>query len=98
MGKDIANQSIVELIKQGAREEYTNLWRSKLEDIFPDVSKGDSIIANFSPGGGVSFFFNRKILLGRIKDKQFTRLFFDIWLGTKTSDKKLRRNLLGESK
>jgi hypothetical protein len=57
------------------------------------VKKGDRIMAVNLPGEGVRFLFNGKPN-GEILDPQFARLFFAIWLSPKTSEPKMREELL----
>ena len=45
------------------------------------------------PGVGTRFFFNGS-LRGEVADADFTRLFFGIWLSPKTSEPRLREQLL----
>ena len=95
-GKDIAMRSAEEMTKQGAAKEKTiEKWQKKMADIFPDVLEGDWI-DGFRDKKGYSHFFHNKKYIGSVKDKQFTKSFFDIWLGEKTSQPALRRKLLGQ--
>jgi len=45
------------------------------------------------PGQGTRFFLNGS-LRGEVADADFTRLFFGIWLSPKTSEPRLREQLL----
>ena len=46
---------------------------------------------------GHTVFFENGAEIGRIKDSEFSKRFFDIWLHEKTSAPDLRRKLLGMS-
>lgn len=94
-GKDIARQSIVEMTKAGHSNNELQVLEKDLVTIFPDVKKGDSISAHYSPGNGIVFFLNNNIEIGRITNLNFSKKFLDIWLGEKTSAPELRKQLLG---
>ena len=65
-----------------------------LEASFPDVAENDTITAVYQPSGVTTFYHNREET-GTITDKTLSQRFFDIWLGAKTSEPKLRKKLLG---
>ena len=44
---------------------------------------------------GLSRFFHNGNLRGEVRDAEFTRRFFGIWLGESTSEPSLRDSLLG---
>lgn len=94
-GKDIAKQSAKELISIGRSKEEVKNWSEEMNQIFPDVGSGDSILANYKPESGIVFYLNRDKEIGKIKDKTFAKAFMDIWLSEKTSAEDLRKKLLG---
>jgi hypothetical protein len=97
-GKAIAERSITEMKKQGLSDaQKEQAWYQQLAEIIPDVSDGDEIVGQLNENGKAEFFFNGT-LVGEIDDAEFSKRFFDIWLGTKTSEPKLRRALLGKTK
>lgn len=63
-------------------------------EIYPNVKKGDRITAVYTAKKEVELYHNGA-LYGTAKDKEFVIPFFDIWLGEKTSELKLRNKLLG---
>jgi hypothetical protein len=65
-----------------------------LEASFPDVAENDTITAVYQLSGVTTFYHNGEET-GAITDKTLSQRFFDIWLGEKTSEPKLRRRLLG---
>jgi hypothetical protein len=65
-----------------------------LEASFPDVAENDTITAVYQPNGVTTFYHNGEET-GTITDKTLSQRFFDIWLGAKTSEPKLRKKLLG---
>ena len=96
-GKKIADHSAEEMRNQGFNDEVKlATWHAQMRKIFPDVGEGDSITGVFTDDGQ-SIFYKDNIEVGRIKDAEFSRAFFDIWLDEKTSAPDLRRKLLGAS-
>lgn len=96
-GKEIAEQSVKELISAGNSREDVEVWKKKLLEIFPDVKEGDTIRASYHPDNGVIFHLNQSRELGRLADLNFSKKFLDIWLGEKTSAPELRKKLLGKN-
>jgi hypothetical protein len=94
-GEDIANSSIDEIKRQeNISDEKLETWHNQMLEIFPDVKNGSEIVGIATKQGHSVFYFdNEKI--GEIKDRQFTKLFFNIWFGEKTKKPTLKNNLLG---
>jgi hypothetical protein len=97
-GKDIADQSIKELVHAKVDQESITQLKPMLFDIFPDVNEGDTIKATFDPKTGIIFYFNSTKTLGKLTDLKLAKSFLDIWLGEKTNAKDLRHQLLGNKK
>ena len=96
-GKKIADRSVEEIRNQGFDNEVKlATWHTQMRKIFPDVAEGDIITGVFTENGQ-SVFYKDNTEVGRIKDSEFSRAFFDIWLNEKTSAPNLRRKLLGAS-
>ena len=90
----ITNRSIDEMRRlAGATQAQLALWRPLLRAIFPDIKKGDRITGIHRPGVGTEFITNGKAG-GTIRDAEFGRLFFGIWLSAQTSEPRLREALL----
>ncbi|MES9993668.1 MAG: chalcone isomerase family protein [Candidatus Thiodiazotropha sp.] len=66
----------------------------QFEQVFRDVSDGDSIVGLHLPGEGARFYSGSDYL-GRIDDPELAAAFFDIWLSPATSKPELRSGLLG---
>ena len=69
-------------------------WLLSLQDIWPDIKSGDSLtfyVAENKKG----YFYHNQTLLGEINTDGFSDAFLAIWLSEKTSQPKLRRQLLG---
>jgi hypothetical protein len=62
--------------------------------VFPDVRQGDRLVGLQRPGTGASFWINGRFQ-GEVRDVEFARRFFGIWLSPQTSEPAMRRALLG---
>jgi len=94
-GADIATRTIDEIRGQGfADDAKLAAWSARLTALFPDVTDGVSLTAA-RDAQGRTVFYRGAARIGIVDDTDFTRRFFDIWLGEKTSEPKLRRALLG---
>jgi hypothetical protein len=67
-----------------------------LKGIWPDITSGDKLAMLVENKRSI-FYFN-EVAIGQIKEKEFSKLFLDIWLSPETSQKELRNHLLGEIK
>ena len=93
-GKDTAERSIKEMRRAATiSEEQASAWMADMLRVIPDIKKGDRIMGINKPGVGAQFLVNGKAS-GEIRDPEFARLFFGIWLSPKTSEPKLRDVLL----
>lgn len=68
----------------------------KLKSIWPNISAGDSLVLLVKKD--ISIFYFNNVQIGVIHEKEFSKLFLDIWLSPKTSQAKLREKLLGGNK
>lgn len=95
---DIVDRSIDEIQSQKPEIAKNTLaqWKRQLSQIIPDVSKGSTITGVRTSEGYTRFFLNDNAI-GEVKDDEFTLAFFDIWLGEKTSNLRLRNKLIGRS-
>ena len=94
-GSEIVAKSMSEIKSQDSfPSEKLALWKSKLDSIIPDVDTSTTI-TGVRDSNVHTLFYENGTLIGEIKDPQFTRAFFNIWLGEKTSEPKLRSRLLG---
>ncbi len=66
----------------------------QLDAWMPSFSDGDTLTFTYIPGQGVSVDVNG-VRKGVIKDADFARSLFAIWLGPKPPTKDLKRGLLG---
>lgn len=94
-GSEIVAKSMSEITNQDSfPSEKLATWKSKLDSIIPDVDTSTTI-TGVQDSNVHTIFYKNGTLIGEIKDPQFTRAFFNIWLGEKTSEPKLRSRLLG---
>ena len=97
-GKLIAERSLDEMKRGGdITEAKAGEWLAQMKTLFTDVNKGDRITGIQVPGVATRIFINGK-LRGEVRDAEFTRLFFGIWLSPRTSEPKLRDALLGSAR
>jgi len=75
-------------------DDEAGRWLAAMMQVFPDVKEGDRITGLHVPGLGARFAVNGAVR-GDVRDLEFARLFFGIWLSEKTSEPALRRALLG---
>lgn len=93
-GRSIAQRSISEMRRAGKfSQEQEQRWQAAMEASFLDVKAGDRITGVHNPVLGANFWFNG-LARPPIRDPEFSRLFFGIWLSAATSEPKLRAALL----
>lgn len=94
-GSRLADVSIDEIRRLGITDD-TRLerWRGFMLAGFPDVKAGQRITGVHRPGIGVEFFHDDRST-GIVRDTEFARAFFSIWLDPRTREPKLRAALLG---
>ena len=94
-GRRIAEASADEIRRMGlADPARIDGWRAEMLRAFPDVKQGDRITGLYRPGEGAEFFHHGRST-GAIRDPEFARVFFSIWLDPRTREPKLRAALLG---
>ena len=93
-GASIASRSIDEMRRVGSFSDVqAQNWLSAMSALFPNVSQGDRITGVNLPGLGAEFWVNGQ-RVGMVKDPAFARLFFGVWLDERTSEPKMRAQLL----
>ncbi|AKZ61556.1 periplasmic protein [Herbaspirillum hiltneri N3] len=78
-------------------EEQLQRWEADMMRAFVDVNEGDQLTGVYLPGVGCRFY-SRTRLLAEVRDAEFARAFFAIWLDPRTRDTQLRDRLLGAEK
>lgn len=92
--RDIAERSITEMRRTATiTDEQAAAWVRDMLRVIPDIKKGDRVMGIHKPAVGAQLWVNSK-LSGEIRDVEFARLFFGIWLSPKTSEPKMRKALL----
>ena len=95
-GPMIAQRSLDEMRRIGSfTDAQADAWQRAMAAAFPDVKKGDRITGVHKPGFGATFLTNGKPS-GEVRDPEFARLFFGIWLSPNTSQPQLRQALLAK--
>ncbi len=94
-GRRIADTSADEMKRMGLVDAARiEAWRTEMQRVFPDVKSGDRLSGVFRPGVGAEFYHLGRST-GVIRDPEFARVFFSIWLDPRTREPKLRAALLG---
>jgi hypothetical protein len=97
-GQAIAERSLSEMKRQGTiATDTASRWLGEMRRLFPDVAAGDRLTGLYLPGEGARFYFNGQ-LKGEVRDPEFARWFFGIWLAPQTSEPAMRLQLLGGSR
>lgn len=95
-GKKIADRSAEEMRKQGFTDEVKlATWHGQMREIFPDVDENTALTGIYTASGETVFYKNDQ-RIGAIKDPDFGKTFFNIWLSPKTSEPGLRAELLSQ--
>ncbi len=91
---DVAERSITEMRRSAPiSEAQAKIWIAEMMRVYPDFKKGDRVTGVNKPGVGAYYMVNGK-QTGEIRDTEFARLFFGIWLSPQTSEPRLRAALL----
>jgi hypothetical protein len=94
-GHKLAEASVSEMERLGFSDpDKLARWRESLMEVLPDVRKGERITGVYRPGSGAEFYHQGR-LRGVVRDPEFARAFFSIWLDPRTREPKLRASLLG---
>ncbi len=96
-GQAIAERSLVEMRRSASlTPAQEQRWLAAMQDAFPNVKAGDRITGLHQPSVGARFWFNG-MPRGTVRDAEFSRLFFGIWLSENTSEPGLRTALLAKA-
>jgi len=97
VGAQIARRSLDEMQRIGSfSAAQGERWLQAMTALFPDVRAGDRLTGLHLPGRAVRFFHNG-LPRGEVADAEFAPLFFGIWLSPRTSEPRLRAQLLGRT-
>lgn len=90
----IAKRSIEEMRRVGSfTAVQATRWQQALQAALPDVKSGDQLTGIYRPGAGAVFQMDGQVV-GEVRDPEFSRLFFGIWLSPRTSEPALRQALI----
>lgn len=93
-GRDIAQRSVQEMRRQGTLEPgVESRWLAAMQTAFPDIEAGERLTGLHLPGTGARFWHQGKAR-AEVRDAEFSRRFFGIWLAESSSDAGLRNALL----
>ena len=93
-GRDIAQRSITEMHSQRALSaEQSAVWLQTLQSLLPNVRSGETLTGVYIPDAGAQFLHQGKAV-GEVRELEFARRFFGIWLAPQTSQPLLRQQLL----
>ena len=93
-GAQIAERSLSEMRRQSdISTETAERWLLLMKKLFPDVRASDRLTGVNLPGQGARFFLNGQ-LQGEVREADFARLFFGIWLSPRSTEPALREALL----
>jgi hypothetical protein len=94
-GEEIASRSVDEMRNIGYDDEVLLAkWYEQMRAVFPNIKEGENITGVMDENKN-THFYHEGALIGSIDDKTFTQSFFGIWLNEKTSEPKMRKQLLG---
>lgn len=95
-GRLIAERSLKEMRRQGSfSAQQEQAWLEAMVQAFPDVRQGDRITGLHTPASGARFWFNGQERTP-VRDADFSRFFFGIWLSQASSEPQMRAQLLGQ--
>lgn len=95
--KDFVQTSLDEIRRlsgETVSEAALRAWQAEMQQAFVDVQPGDRITGVYLPGIGCRFYVGER-LQHEVRDPEFARAFFAIWLDPRTRDQGLRQKLLG---
>jgi hypothetical protein len=99
--RDVERKDIVDAWNQGFRSNATvpaaklKPYIDQLNSWMPEFKHGDTLAFIYTPGEGVAVEVNNE-RKGVIKDPDFARSLFSIWLGPNPPTADLKRGLLGK--
>jgi hypothetical protein len=93
-GSKIAAASEEQMAKlEAGTAQQRASWKEDMIRLFPDVREGTHLTGVYLPDQGARFYLDGKPI-GTIRDREFARAFFAIWLDPATTAPALRKALL----
>ena len=93
---ELIEQTIAQWQHIGLKEQEFSHFVVQLEEIWPNITAGDSLALLIDDETNHFYLNNQPI--GVIQNNNFGQIFIDIWLSKKTSQPKLRKQLIGRIK
>lgn len=83
--RTIANHAVTGMRDQGYDYEHKLAqWHERMVNIFPNVQPGTTL-TGVTDGKGNVIFTKDKNIIGTIRDREFERYFFGIWLNSEVA-------------
>jgi len=95
--EDLIEATLDQWVHIGYENEAIPDWATQLEQIWPDIQEGSQLTIRVHRDGA-SDFYDATSKIGSMADSEFGKAFLAIWLSEKTSEPKLRTQLIGETK
>jgi hypothetical protein len=97
--RDIPVRQLVEETEKAWRQQGIShaeqaVWLQQLNELWPDILKGDTLVFGVNAAGSNGFWFNGQFI-GGIDHPDFGQLFAGIWLSEDSPRPKLRAQLIG---
>lgn len=98
--RDISKQQLLDETREqwrkaGIGKQRYTVWLDKLDRIWPDIRKQDSLAFYRDEQGSGHFYFNNSHI-GLLADSEFSRAFLAIWLADGSDFPTLTRALRGQ--
>jgi hypothetical protein len=93
--EDLLDKTVDEWTQLQVQQTDINKWIVLLQNIFPDINKGDSLLIRVNENLHSEFFYNTKPI-GTITDANFGQQFLRIWVDEKCSYPQVCQKLRGE--
>ena len=95
--ESVIESSIKEMRRQSSvLDKDINRWQEYLEQSIHPVQEGGRAKVSWNPSGQITFQYQNSEPT-TIEDEDFAHAFLNIWLGSETSQPKLRSQLLDEN-
>jgi Chalcone isomerase-like len=95
-GNRLVNMGVNEMARLDVGDaSKRKVWKSEMAQVFPNLMKGDRMVAFYAPNHRTYFYLNG-VSKGAIDDPTFGPGFFSIWLDPRTANRALRKSLLNK--
>lgn len=94
--QDLLEETEYQWDKAGIDKDLYATWLFELEDIWPDISEGDSLTFYQNEKGDGHFYYNQRYI-GTLTDGIFNQAFLNIWLSDSSDFPQLTKELTGRA-